>query len=269
MINKITTRICLLIAIAALFACDANRHDAVPSNSVADTAKASASKPEPAKIDAERIVTDVMNQQYKNDYDAKNKCWNFTLAINDDELDYCMRPHAAEIVTSSNNTKLYFYASNATDINDDLRYAYDSPDAGLMAAFELSIADDGGWKISANENAMPFGTSGNCGCSDAKFTKLGNDYYGWVFSSGGTWQGITVLDHQIVAPQNTKFKNISAIPEVREAKQDEQYKLAIIDDKPAEHFPVRIEKMRADTKVDERVVEFNASQWTYAVPADF
>jgi hypothetical protein len=181
-----------------------------------------------------------------------------------------MRSRPPQWAGDEDAKSLYFIASSANDINDDLRYAYGSVDAGLMGAFQVSIGPDGGWKLVAAEKAIDFGTAGACGCEVAKLVRLGRGYYGWMFTSGGMWQGIVVSNHEIVAPHNGGFKNLSAIPEIREEAQDVRYTVAVVDSDPeADVFPLKVEKLQSDRKAGERIVGFDRDKWAYQTIGDF
>lgn len=223
-----------------------------------------------AAADAARIVTEVMRQQYPDGYDEKHDCWAFSRKSADGETAYCMRSHPAQWADGENGNSFYFIASSASDINDDLRYAYGSVDAGLMGAFQVSIGTDGGWTLTSASKAMDFGTAGACGCEDARLVKLGRGYYGWMFTSGGMWQGILVSNHEIVAPHDGAFKNLSAIPEIREEAQDVRYAVMVVDGDPnLDVFPLKVEKLASGKKTGERIVGFDRSKWAYQTIGDF
>ncbi len=223
-----------------------------------------------AAADAARIVTEVMRQQYPDGYDEKHDCWAFSRKSADGETAYCMRSHPAQWADGENANSFYFIASSASDINDDLRYAYGSVDAGLMGAFQVSIGTDGGWTLTSASKAMDFGTAGACGCEDARLVKLGRSYYGWMFTSGGMWQGILVSNHEIVAPHDGAFKNLSAIPEIREEAQDVRYAVTVVDGDPdLDVFPLKVEKLSSGKKTGERIVGFDRGKWAYQTIGDF
>lgn len=226
--------------------------------------------PDVAGADIARIVADVMRQQYPGGYDEKHDCWRFSRKSADSETEYCMRPHPAQRAEGENGNSFYFIASSASDINDDLRYAYGSVDAGLMGAFKVMISTDGGWTLEAASKAIDFGTAGACGCEDAKLVRLGRGYYGWMFTSGGMWQGILVSNHEIVAPHDGSFKNLSAIPEIREAAQDVRYTITVVDDDPdMDVFPLKVERLESGKKTGERIVGFDRDKWAYQTIGDF
>lgn len=270
----------LLLAVAALStACKQSAPEAAVEAAAPRAIAAGASAPGAAdpvktadavKADAARIVADVMRQQYPDGYDEKHDCWMFSRKSADGETGYCMRSQPAQWADGEGGKSLYFIASSASDINDDPRYAYGSVDSGLMGAFQASIGTDGGWTLKSASNAIDFGTAGACGCEGAKFVRLGRGYYGWMFTSGGMWQGIVVSNHEIVAPHNGAFKNLSAIPEIREEAQDVRYAVAVVDiDPDADVYPLKVEKFESDKKTGERTVGFDRDKWAYQTIGDF
>jgi hypothetical protein len=267
------TVIAVLVLLAGLQACDKapsaseSAKAASPATAAATANPASATAPAPVAVSPaqiERIVAEAMRRQYPDGYEQKYGCWRVSRTSGDEQTDYCMRPGAAQVIDGAAGQRLYFFAYAVADINDDLRFAYDAADSGLMGAFELSLAPGGAWSVVSAENAMDFGTAGVCGCQNAAFVKLGADYYGWTFVSGGMWQGVIVSSHEIVAPHAGKFKNLSAIPEIREEAQDVRYRVEVVGDEAArEVYPLRVTKMRADKQDGERVVEFDREKWMY------
>lgn len=214
----------------------------------------------------ETIVKEVMNGQYGRQYDRKHDCWPYSSG----DAAYCMKPSAAKLIETKNGKAIYFYAANRSDINDDPRYGYSHAESGLMGAFKLSIDSLGSWKYSATSKAMDFGSAGYCGCDKAEFVKLGNDdYYGWVFASGGVWQGMVVSNHEIIAPKDSVFKNLSSIPEIREEEQDTRYQIKIIDSITDSIFPISVKKIKAGVATEERTISFDQEKWMYSLPKDF
>ncbi len=270
----------LLLAVAALStACKPSAPDAAVEAAAPSAIAAGASAPGAAdavktagvaEADAARIVADVMRRQYPDGYDEKHDCWMFSRKSADGETGYCMRSQPAQWADGQGGKSLYFIASSASDINDDPRYAYGSVDSGLMGAFQVSIGSDGGWTLESASNAIDFGTAGACGCEDAKLVRLGRGYYGWMFTSGGMWQGVVVSNHEIVAPHNGGFKNLSAIPEIREETQDVRYAVAVVDGDPdADVYPLKVEKLESGKKTGERIVGFDRDKWAYQTIGDF
>lgn len=224
-------------------------------------------------LELRRVVDEVMSSAYPDSHDAAAGCWRYVLQVpvRDEEVAYCMRPQPAQqIPASDGSTTVYVFAANATDLGDNLDYAYSGVDAGLMAAFQISIAADGSWKLLASAKGMEFGTAGACGCEQARFTRLGADYYGWMFTSGGMWQGVLATQHEIVAPHEGGFKNLSAVPEIREEQQNVRYVLSVVNDEAArEFYPLRVEKMREGRKLGELTLEFDRARWAYSDIGNF
>lgn len=215
----------------------------------------------------EIIVKEVMSKQYGSRYDSVHDCWPYTSA---DSVPYCMRPSAAKFINIGNSGEIYFYAVNRSDINDDPSYGYGQSDSGLMGAFKLSVDSSKGRKYSAVSKAMDFGSAGYCGCDKAKLVKLGNDdYYGWMFTSGGVWQGVVVSNYEIVAPKDAVFKNLSGIPEIREEEQDITYQIKIIDSSADSIFPLLITKVKSGSAPEEKTISFDQEKWMYSLPKDF
>ena len=223
-------------------------------------------------LELRRVVDEVMNSAYPDSHDAAAGCWRYVLQVpvRDEEVAYCMRPQPPQqIPASDGSTTVYVFAANATDLGDDLDYAYSAVDAGLMAAFQISIAADGSWKLLASSKGMEFGTAGACGCEQARFTRLGADYYGWMFTSGGMWQGIIATHHVIIAPYAGGFKDLSAVPEIREDQQGVRYAVSVVnDDMEQDFYPLRVEKIRGDSKLGEQALGFDRARWAY-LPIDF
>jgi hypothetical protein len=262
----------LIAGTGSIAACKPSVSETASPQAIASTVAAppAVKTPNAAEVDVARIVADVMRQQYPGGYDEKHGCWAFSRDSGDGRTEYCMRSRPPQWAGDEDAKSLYFIASSANDINDDLRYAYGSVDAGLMGAFQVSIGPDGGWKLVAAEKAIDFGTAGACGCEVAKLVRLGRGYYGWMFTSGGMWQGIVVSNHEIVAPHNGGFKNLSAIPEIREEAQDVRYTVAVVDSDPeADVFPLKVEKLQSDRKAGERIVGFDRDKWAYQTIGDF
>lgn len=226
--------------------------------------------PAPSSLDMDAIVKAVMNDQYGNQYDTKHACWTFAHTNEQgDEATYCMRPGDAKVIDSAKGKQLYFYAANAYDIHDDNRYAYSQNDPGLMGAFKIQLDAKGGWTYLALDNAMDFGTAGYCGCNKASFVKLSNQGdYGWLFVSGGIWQGTVVSDYSIVMAHNAGFVDISKIPQTRESAQNTKYDVKVASEHPGPGlFPLNVTKAKGNTKLEEFQVSFDPKKFTYELPS--
>lgn len=214
------------------------------------------------RIDA--IVAEIMDQQYGNARNAVGQCWEYTYGAPDAETDYCMQPAKAEVVPTRDGYGLYLRTSNKLDAGD----AFDAVSPGLMGAFEVAIDRNGQWRYVAKSPALPFGTMGYCGCDKAKFVQLGSDYYGWMFSSGGTWQGITVANHEIVAPRGDAFEDVSEVPEIRESGQDVSYAVEVMADR-GDIFPLKVIRIVSGRRDGEMIVPFDKVRWAYRMPESF
>lgn len=219
---------------------------------------------------ADAIVKAVMEDQYGAQYDAKHACWIFDHTTEQgDALSYCMRPGKPELVDSPGGKLLYVYAANVYDIQDDNRFAYSQAQPGLMGAFEVRVDALGHWTYQALDNAMEFGTGGYCGCNKAAFVKLSRQGdYGWLFTSGGTWQGVTVADYNLLVAHKGGFVDVSRIPRVRQAAQDVTYGIRIDDAGVASGmFPLEVTKSKGSVPLKSLKVDFDPRTFVYALPA--
>ena len=218
--------------------------------------------------DLNAIVKAVMEDQYGKQYDAKHACWAYTHTTEQgDDLSYCMQPGKPELVDTAKGKQLFLYAANAYDIHDDNRYSYGPTDPGLMGAFQVSVDAKGEWTFIAMDNAMEFGTNGYCGCNKASLVKLSNQGdYGWLFVSGGAFQGKAVADYSIVMPRQGGFVDISRIPQTRPGEQDATYELKVAERPGAGLFPLLVTKTRAKAKVEDITVNFDPKKYAYQLP---
>jgi hypothetical protein len=222
-----------------------------------------------AAPDTAGIVKEVMDDTYGQTYDAKNTCWAFTWKDDQGEsADYCMRASTPQVVDGPKGKLLYFHTYNATDIHGDPRYGYSQVQPGLMGAFKLRLGGKQGWTYEASEAATDYGTAGDCGCTRAQFVKLSNaGDYGWLFVSGGTWQGVSVADYSLVAAIKGRITDISKIPQVTEKAQGVTYTASVKDDPTAKGFyPLHVVKKSAG-KSEAFDVPFDAAKSVYALPA--
>lgn len=213
------------------------------------------------------VVNAVMKEQYGDKFNAKYLCWEFSTESDGRASNYCMQPAPAELVDTKTGKQLYLRAASVPDIADDSRYEYNQIDPGRMGVFNLRIEDDGSWTYLAANKAMAFGTVGYCGCDQAKLVKLSNDgVHGWMFVSGGVWQGIVVSHHSIVAPLNGAFMDLSAIPEIPEDEQTTKYEIDV-DAKTSDGlFPLRVAKLESGKKLEEITVSFDTRSSRYSLP---
>jgi hypothetical protein len=132
----------------------------------------------------------------------------------------------------------------------------------------------GNWQYLAFNSDLEFGTVGDCGCQDAHFVKLSNQgIYGWLFSSGGSWEGTVATFNNLVAPHKSTFTDISEIPEISATDQDTAYEVDVADDqRRVGMFPLRVSKMKGASKpgkpqkVSAILVNFDPKSFTYSLP---
>jgi hypothetical protein len=226
-----------------------------------------ASSPTP---DITATIKAVMDDQYGHSYDAKRRCWAYSYSGGEtDAADYCMRPGKPEVVDVGGSKILYFSAASATDIPDNPSYGYSKAQPGLMGAFKIRLGGKQGWTFVAMEPAMTFGSAGECGCHDATLEKLSNKGdYGWVFTSGGVWQGTVVSNYSIVTAWKNKFVDVSAIPQIREGDQDVRYEMTVQASPSAFGlYPLRVVKSKANARISEFTVPFDSKKVRYELPA--
>lgn len=213
------------------------------------------------------IIDKVMTREYPSGFDASLGCWKYTLEVDDNQIEYCMTPSKASLVNTTKGRKLYFYAYNRSTIGGS-RYAYSHNDAGLMGAFEVTISADGNWLLSSSTKDMEFGSIGDCSCEQARFVRLGEASHGWIFSSGGTWQGETTVFHNIVASRGDRFEDVSRIPMLDESTNSE-YGIRIDDSaQEKEMFPLIVTMTHDSAKSKIFTVNFDFEQWAYQIKED-
>lgn len=222
-----------------------------------------------ATVDADAIVKAIMADQYGNRYDQAHACWSFSHTSGQgDTVDYCMRPGKPVLVDTAKGKQLYVYAANVTDIRGDSRYAYSQNQPGLMGAFKVQLDGTADWTYLAMDNAMPFGSAGNCGCSAATLVKLTTrGDQGWLFTNGGVWQGTVVSDYDIVVAHGEHLVDVSAIPQIAESAPDVRYELSVTNDHPVDGwFPLRITRTEAGRQPAVFLVNFDVGRFTYVLP---
>lgn len=212
------------------------------------------------------IVRQVMERQYGSmSFDPDLQCWKHTITANSDINNYCMKANEPRVVDVDSNRRLYFMAYSEPNIpgNDDYWYSHTSP--GLMGAFEVEIEPNGQWSVESASSDMEFGSIGDCGCKNAQFVRLGRSHYGWVFASGGTWQGAASVVHNIIASRNGRFEDISRIPMVEEDDQTTHYDIQIDDSNPAAPmFPVIVAKSK-NGHTERLLIKFDPIEGTYSL----
>jgi hypothetical protein len=213
------------------------------------------------------IVDAVMKEQYGDKFNTRYLCWEFSAESDRQTLNYCMKPGQAELVDTKTGKQVYIRADNVLDIKDDPRYQYSQIDPGRMGAFNLRIANDGSWTYLAADKEMAFGTVGYCGCDQAKLVRLNNEgVHGWMFASGGVWQGIVVSHHSIVAPLNGVFGDLSAIPKIPEDEQAINYEIAVEATTGDGFFPLQVTKFQSGEKLEQLIINFDTESSRYSLP---
>jgi len=211
------------------------------------------------------VVHALLLTRYPEGFDIAHGCWKAHYGRGDDAMAYCMRPLPANVVTESGRRVIYVATASTTDIEGNPEYSYGATDAGVFDAFRAAVTADGNASITHAGTGMGFGTVGDCGCASADFVALGPDVHGWVFSSGGTWQGVTVSTHALVAPIGDTFKDVADIPQYVEEDQHIEYRIAIADARgTSTWFPLIVSKYRNARKLGERTVPFDEARGLYA-----
>jgi hypothetical protein len=219
------------------------------------------------------VVESVMRAQYGAQKDPHAGCWIHRSA---DFGSYCMKPVQQHLIGAHDGPRLYLLAEGLPmDGNGAIQEIGAHAAPGLVGAFAIelngsAVDAEPKWRVSAASQELAFGSFGRAGVTDAKFVQLGPDYYGWTFVSGGTWQGMTVGLHVILAPRGPRFVNLSRIPSMTE--QDHGHRFDITIDATAKDvkvYPLRVTKWRiADGKVagpavQTMTVPFDEQRWRY------
>lgn len=220
--------------------------------------------------DTDSVIREIMADQYHGAYDATHKCWAHSYRNENAELtQYCMRPLKSQVVEEKGVSTLYVLAVNATDINDNPDYGYSQADSGLMGVFKVSLGGTQGWIYKALDREMAVGFAGQCGCSDIQLVQLNNaGEHAWLFTSGGTWQGVTNASFSLLMPVKSDFKNLSRIPQTQgEENPGVSYQISVkADDTAKGLFPLHVIKLNGEQKVDEFDVPFDSAKAVYALP---
>ena len=220
--------------------------------------------------DTDAVIREIMADQYHGAYDATHTCWAHSYRNENAELtQYCMRPLKSQVVEEKGVSMLYLIAANATDINDNADYGYSQADSGLMGVFKVSLGGSKGWTYKAFDSEMAVGFAGQCGCSDIQLVQLDNaGEHAWLFTSGGTWQGVTNASFSLLMPVKSDFKNLSRIPQTQgEENPGVSYQISVKADDTAKClFPLRVIKLDGEQKVDEFDVPFDSAKEVYALP---
>lgn len=260
----------VVIGVAGILAgCDSaserSGHDARGTEVIADQSTPTTAANEADSSSFGEIVRQVMVHQYSASFEPDLQCWKHTITTDSDITNYCMKPSEPHVVDVDGDRRLYFMAYSEASIPDYDEYWYDHNSAGLMGAFEIKIETDGQWSLESADREMEFGSIGDCGCEYADFVRLGRNHYGWVFASGGTWQGVTSVVHNIIVPRNGRFEDVSRIPMVEEEDQTTHYDIQIDSSNPAvAMFPVIVFKSK-DGHTERILIPFEPAEWTYSL----
>ena len=216
----------------------------------------------------DKLVTAAMSLRYLARHTQARDCW---LYMDQRYGRYCVKPLRSQWVERSGIRQLYLLTAGepitADDRSEDLP-AHALP--GLVGAFALVATADGAPKFLAATDAFMYGSFGDSGASTARLIQIGaGDYYGWIFSSGGTWQGISVGWHHILAPHGRRFVDLSAIPTMRESDQDHRYTISYDRASSAGRvYPLTVTKLAQPrgAEVAHFLVPFNFRTWRYELP---
>jgi hypothetical protein len=226
---------------------------------------------EKSGADVARVVSSVMDETYgAASFDAKNACW--TYSWKDDQGDtavYCMRAGKPHVTQGPGGEMLYFPTFSVAGMSGNETYRYAHVQPGLMGAFKVRLGGTQGWTYQAFDAGMDYGSAGDCGCESPRFVKLSNhDDYGWMFTSGGTWQDTTVASYSIVTAIKGRIVDVSKIPRVTEDAQDVTYAVSVKEEASARGFyPLHVVRTSAGGKVDTFDVPFDTTKSVYALPA--
>ncbi len=192
---------------------------------------------------------------------------------------FCMKAIHHQRVDVPGGARLYVLADgwpmNAKGEVEDIG-THASP--GLVGAFELALGGSGtgpSRHLIAASKALRFGSFGRSNADGARFTRIGpGDDFAWIFVSGGTWQGISVGSHVILAAHGGRFVNVSDIPAITEQEQGERLDIAVdasSGDRPL--YPLIVTRQPVNDRgqpvgAPDRTwtVHFNNRLWKYPWP---
>lgn len=206
-----------------------------------------------------------MSARYVGGYLPSLACWIYT---DPTYGRYCVRPAQSAWIERSALRQLYLLTAGeplrADDRIDELP-AHALP--GLVGAFAVTQGSSGKAEFLAASDAFLFGSFGDAGARAARLTRIGApDTYAWIFSSGGTWQGITVGRYHILTPRGHRFVDLSTVPVVREGDQAHRYTLSYqTATSVGRIFPLTVTE-RTDpggAEVAHFVLPFNYHTWQY------
>jgi hypothetical protein len=191
-------------------------------------------------------------------------CWRY---VHPQYGCYCVRPLKEEWVGARGTHRLYLLTSGVptrVDGTIDPSPAHVLP--GLVGAFLVTVDASGRRTFLAGTDAFMFGSFGESGAFEARFVKVGSDYQAWVFSSGGTWQGVSVGWYHILAPHGDRFVDLSRIPTIREDDQAHRYSIEFVS-APSRVYALTVTRPSDEgTKPKRFEVPFNYRDWRYEMP---
>jgi hypothetical protein len=230
----------------------------------------------------EQIAAQVMTAQYGKP--SRDGCW---ILHTPDLGNYCLKPIQRHRIEAHDGPRVYVLAdglpmSAAGEVEEIGVHA--AP--GVIGAFALALAGSataatggpaarpGAWTYLAASKELRFGSFGRANAAGARFTQIGpDDYYGWVFVSGGTWQGITVGEHVILAARGRRFVDISSIPSITEEDQDHEFDIVFdAASRDGKVYPLEVTRRKigaggASGPVEDRwKVTFDEHSWRYRWP---
>jgi hypothetical protein len=223
------------------------------------------------------LVVAVMRSQYGDHWDASAGCWIHKTV---DLGSYCMKPVQQHLVAAHDGSRLYLLAEGLpVDGTGAIQEIGTHAAPGLVGAFAIALSGPQGdeapdWRVLAASKELRFGSFGRAGVAWAKFVLIGpSDYYGWTFVSGGTWQGVTVGSHVILAPLGPRFVDIATIPSMTEEDQEHRIDIAIDDTaKGVRVYPLTVSKRRllhgkvSGAAIETMTIPFDERRWKYKWP---
>jgi len=225
----------------------------------------------------EEFLADLMTENYGVNYLPSAGCWLYAGATDDLTETYCVKIAHAERVATHEGERLYVLATGRpSDENGQDAGSHSS--SGLLGAFVVSKDSSGRLDYLARTVAMAYGSYGDAGADDAQLKLLGSsDYYGWIFSSGGMWQGIVVSSHHILAPKGRMIVDLSRLPEMTEDDQAHKYTIEIDSSEATSRvFPITYKQYTINdqiagesTLVKAISVPFDLKTWSYLAPPGF
>lgn len=196
-------------------------------------------------------------------YDEANRCWRTERGEGDEATSYCMRLLPEHVVQDGTTAWIYLALASASDIHDHPDYLYSQVDTGVMDALKLRLAPDGKAEAVAKGLGLPFGSAGDCGCASAEFIQVGPRTHGWMFTSGGTWQGKTVASHSLVVPVAGVFKDVAAVPRFLEGDQSAETRLTIAPTTHGDWYALRLSHWRNGKRLRETELVFDPVSGRY------